>query len=225
MENLSKALYLAFAMMVFVIAFSVSLFLVNKLNSTAKSIVYRLGYAYYDSLSLDSLIENNEDRNRSRIVGVDTIIPTLYRYYKESFAVEILDRNGNLLQYFDTTAEGDVNAALTAVNPTSKQKAILKAYNAGTAQMFGAPWLANIDQDAKTRIDMYISGKKGFINNVLVDYTSNNLLNYKDDKFKEMFTQYAYEGDTVSDETNGEITTLTGSKQIATKIVIIYKQV
>lgn len=227
MENLSKALYLAFAMIIFVIAFSVSLFLVDKLNTTAKSIVYRLDYAYYDSLSLDKLIENNEDRNRSRIVGVDTIIPTLYRYYKESFAVEILDSSGNLLQYFDTTTEGDVNAAVATIDKTNKQRAILKAYNQGTAQMFGAPWLANIDRDAKTRVDMYISGKKGYINNVLVDYTGNNLKSHEGSKFKEIFTQYAYEGDTISSnpEDGGEIISLTGNKQIATKIIIIYKEI
>ena len=45
---------------------------------------------------------------------------------------------------------------------------------------------------------------------------------YKDKKFREIFTQYAYEGDTITDE-NDELVTLTGSKQIATKIIIIYQ--
>jgi hypothetical protein len=88
--------------------------------------------------------------------------------------------------------------------------------------MYGAPWLGSINKDAKTRVDMYIYGGKGYINNVLVDYTSNNLMQYKNKYFKETYAQYAYEGDTITDE-NDELVTLTGSKQVSTKIVITYQ--
>lgn len=236
MENLTHALYMAFAALVFVIAFSVSLYLVGKLNTTSKEITYSLSGEYYDSLSFGNIISDNElDMHRSRIVGIDTIIPTLYRYYKESFAVKILDKDEKLLQIFDTTTESEVNAAKTKVkeNRSDKDKALLSLYDVSgegdsatpnnACCMYGAPWLANINKDAKTRIDMYINGGKGYINNVLVDYSDNNIKNYKDKKFKETFTQYAYEGDTITDNTNGEITTLTGNKQISTKIIIIYQ--
>lgn len=245
MENLTHAMYLAFAMLGFVVAFTVSLLLINQLNATTETIVFKLNGSYFDSFSLNSLIEDNEDKNRSRIVGVDSIIPTLYRYYKESFAVKILDVDGTLLQYFDTTTEWDVNDAKSAVEdetvggtyiPDSeivernKQKALLSLYDDSerACYMAGAPWLANINKDAKTRVDMYISGGKGFIHDVLVDYSVERggkivyLNNYKDRKFKETFTQYAYEGDTVTDEED-ELVTLTGSKQISTKIIIIYQ--
>ena len=167
MENIIHALYMVFAMLSFVIAFSVSLLLVSKLNFAAKTIVYNLNGSYFDSFSLGELISDNEDdRNRSRIVGVDSIIPTLYRYYKESFAVKILDENENLLQFFDTTTEGDVNNAKIQVErPTppgvtisdkekfekGKQQALLALYDNKTnpCYLFGAPWLANIDRDAK----------------------------------------------------------------------------
>lgn len=244
MENLTHALYMAVAMMVFVIAFSVALYFVNKLNTTTTAIAYNLNDSYYDSYSLAKIIENNEDRNRSRIVGIDKIIPTLYRYYKESFAVKILDEDENLLQIFDTTAENDVNAAIISVDKSYVQNALISLYDDGNkaCYMFGVPWLANINNDAKTRIDLYINGGKGYINNVFVDYskdfyninvnskgyTDTNskkifLKNFKNRKFKEVFTQYAYDGDTISDESNGEIVSLTGSKQIATKIIIIYQ--
>lgn len=235
MENLTHAIFMAFAFSTFVIAFSVSLFLINKLNSTAKTVMYSLDRPYYDSFELGSVIEdNNEERNRSRIVGIDAIIPTLYRYYKESFAVKILDEDGTLLQYFDTTTEGDVNSATLHSSSDSespdaefgKRNALLSLYDDSelACYMFGAPWLANITKDAKSRIDMYISGGKGFIHNTLVDYSKegHNLKDYKDKKFREIFTQYAYEGDTITDE-NDELVTLTGSKQIATKIIIIYQ--
>lgn len=239
MENLTHAIYMAFAFLMFVIAFSVALFLVNGLNTTANTLVYTLDGDYYDSFALGEIIENNNERNRSRIVGVDTIIPTLYRYYKENFAVKILDTDGTLLQYFDTTTEGNVNEAkATAENlRTDEQKALLSLYDAdnsgkaySSCYMFGAPWLANINKDAKTRIDMYVNGTKGYINNTLVDYLFEvgpqkklvSLNHYQDRQFKEIFTQYAYEGDTIKDE-NDELVTLTGSKQVSTKIIIIYQ--
>ena len=251
MENLSHALYMAAAMFAFVLAFSVALVLVNKLDAAAETITYKLDGSYYDSFSLERILGNNNDNsNRSRVVGLDTIIPTLYRYYKESFAVKILDVDGTLLQYFDTTTEGDVNAAKVTQERTTatsdraeilkrnKQKALLSLYDVGDTTvpqhccyMFGVPWLANINKDAKTRVDMYINGGKGYINNVLVDYSQPigqhdsrlvSLNNFQDRKFREVFTQYAYEGDTVTNDEN-EIVTLTGSKQIATKIIIIYQ--
>ena len=234
MENVTQALYIAFAFLVFIIAFSVALFLVDKVNNTANHLVYRLDKTnYYDSLTLDSLISDNDnadvDNNTSRIVGLETVIPTLYRYYKESFSVKMLDSSGNLLQYFDTTTEGDLNSAIKTLDGsgvsrrTDKQKALIQLYDENKTApyyMFGVPWLANIDRDTKTRIDLYVHRKKGYINNVEVDYTTRGLPNAT--KFKEIFTQYAYEGDTITDE-NDELVTLTGSKQVSTKIVITYQ--
>jgi hypothetical protein len=147
MENTTQALYIAFAVLVFIIAFTVTLYLVNKVNTTAKTLVWSLdATSYYDSLELTDLIANNDEdtNNATRIVGIDTIIPSLYRYYKESFAVKILDEAGNLIQYFDTTAEGEVNTALSTINKTSKQDALISLYNdSGRAcYLYGAPWLA-----------------------------------------------------------------------------------
>ena len=229
MENITQAIYIAFAVFIFVIAFSVALYMVNGLNSTAKTLVYSLDETnYYDSYELSEIIANNDavDNNTSRIVGIDTIIPTLYRYYKESFAVKILDESGELLQFFDTTTEGEVNAAeATVLNQrTDRQRALISLYDTpgSNCNMFGAPWLGSINKDAKIRVDMYINGSKGYINNVFVDYHNNYLLQYKDKSFKETFTQYAYEGDTIQDETD-ELVSLTGTKQIATKIIITYQ--
>lgn len=254
MENLTKALYLSLAVFVFIVAFSLTMYLMNKLHTTAYTLVYRLDKTnYYDSLVLDEVISTNNDtdvNNRTeRVVGIDTIIPTLYRYYKESFAVKILDENGTLLQYFDTTAEGDVMRATATLESkrTSEQKALLSLYGASNraCNMFGAPWLGSTNKDAKERIDMYINGLSGYINNTFVDFSKTYsglalgttieankiyLNNFKNRKFKEIFSQYAYEGDTITESTynaEGDITddliTLTGSKQQSTKIVITYQ--
>ena len=217
MENLTHAIYMAFAGLVLILAFSVSMYLVNKLNSTAKTVVNKLDDTSY----------------------YETIIPSLYRYYKESFAVKILDVDGKLLQYFDTTTEYDVMNAktteLSASNPAldeltrKRYLALISLYDVSTEPyyMYGAPWQGDINKDAKTRVDMYVKGEKGYIHNNLVDYTGDNrslrsLKNQNITKFKEIFSQYAYEGDTITDE-NDELVSVTGSKQISTKIVITYQ--
>lgn len=229
MENLTHALYMAFAVMVFVIAFTYALYMINNLNETTELLVYRIDETnYYDSLDLTNWLSST-DSDAYKVVGIDSIIPTLYRYYKESFCVKILDSDGNLLQLFDTTTEEDVNTALSlgTSSQSDKQKALLSLYNDSSSKccLYGAPWIGSTEL-AKQRIDMYISGKKGYINSTLVDYSINNLKAYSDNQFKEIFSQYSYEGDTLTVEsTDDEVAyeTLTGTKQTSTKIVITYQ--
>ena len=144
MENLSHALYMAFAYMVFIIAFTYSLYMVSILNTTANELLFRLDERnYYDSTALDEYL--GQDDSSYRIVTTDTIIPILYRYYKESFCVKILDTDGSLLQLFDTTIEYDVRSAVTKGATTDYQKAILSLYNdsGNDCYMYDAPWRSN----------------------------------------------------------------------------------
>ena len=229
MENATQALYLAAAFLMFVGAFSYSLYMVNKLNTTANTLVYRLDETnYYDSYDITDLLvddDNNNTSNSYKIVSIDSIIPVLYKYYQESYTVRIEDTDGTLLQLFDTTVEGEVNTAntLLASQRTDRQNALLSLYgDSGEAcYMFGAPWIGSTNKDTKERIDMYISGKSGYINNTWVDYSSNYLNQYKNNQFREIFSQYTYEGDTVTSEDGTE--TLTGTQQTSAKIVITYR--
>ena len=259
MENVTQALFMAFAMFVFLIALTYYIYMIRTLNVTSKTLMYRVDETNkYESMRL---AEIDSDIRSSRTVSIDTIIPTLYRYYKESYSVKILDEAGNLMQYFDTTTEGAVMTATStlATKRTEKQKALISLYGSSDpnpsdneipACLFGASWMGNTNKDTKARIDMYISGKSGYINNTFVDYSIDYFIvlylfkyykidygsaiengrtdgyiflnSYKDRKFKETFVQYAYEGDTLSVE-GDELETLTGVSQIATKIVITYQ--
>ena len=228
MENASHALYMAFAFLVFIGACTYSLYMVNVLNNTANSLVYRLDETnYYDSLDLTDLLSNGDDttNNSYKIVSIDSIIPVLYKYYRESYTVRILDEDGELLQLFDTTVEGEVMTATTLLSSrrTDRQKALLSLYGDSdkACYMFGAPWLGSTNKDTKERIDMYISGDSGYINNTWVDYSGNYLRQYEDRQFQEIFSEYTYEGDTITSEDGEE--TLTGTRQTSAKIVITYQ--
>ena len=106
---------------------------------------------------------------------------------------------------------------------TDRQKALLSLYGDSdkACYMYGAPWLGSTNKDTKERIDMYISGDSGYINNTWVDYSGNYLRQYENRQFQEIFSEYTYEGDTITSEDGEE--TLTGTRQTSAKIVITYQ--
>ncbi len=114
-ENATTAVNMAFAVFVLVIALSLAIFMLSMVATTAETLVfYSDSTAYYDNVELlkacscgvknpsknkycdscGSLFTDSEDSlaiGTSRIVSAETIIPTLYRYYKENFCVKICD--------------------------------------------------------------------------------------------------------------------------------------
>lgn len=84
MENAVKALEMAFAVMVFVIALSVSMISFNKVKATSDIVLYAQDKT---NKSYREYQEGNASE-KNRIVGLETIIPTLYEYYKgENYTV------------------------------------------------------------------------------------------------------------------------------------------
>ena len=237
MDNAVQAIIMAFSAIVFVIAASLAMFMLNKISTTSQYLLYAADKTnYYDN------IESSGDNQLDRYVDADTIISTLYRYYKEDFCVKICDAtdatNVELLQIFDVNLEGKVRqaASVTDNKKTKEQKALNSLYNkkpisaeqkAISPYLFEAPWIGNTDSNIKQRIDLYISGKAAYINNTYVDYTQNNFKKYlqqnKPDgtpyKFKETFIEYVFDGDTFTND-EGEIL-VNGQKQTS-KIIITY---
>jgi len=227
MENALDAMKMAFGMLVFVIALSASMYLLNTATSTSQILLYYADETnYLDNINIDAT-----DIVTKRVVNVETIIPTLYRYYKENFAVQIYNSNGDLVQIFDVNIEGKVRkaAGTTSGRRTEEQKALLSLYgNTSLSRtnpyLFEAPWIGNTNKDIKTRIDLYVKGKCAYINGTKVDYTQNNLLNnFANSQFEEEFIQYTYKGDTITSDDGTE--TITGSAKPEDKIVIIYREI
>ena len=227
MENAVDAIKMAFGMMVFVIAMTASMYLFTTVSSTSQVLLYAADKTnYYDNIELT----NNNITTRE--VNVETIIPTLYRYFKENFAVQIYDKEGTLVQLFDVNIEGKVRRAAGILGTkTGEQKALLSLYGVSNEihphpdknpYLFEAPWIGNTSKDIKTRVDLYVKGQCGYINGTKVDYTANNLQNFRNSTFIEQFTEYAYKGDTISSDDGTE--TITGNAKTETKIVITYQE-
>ena len=245
MENGVEAIKMGFSMFIFALALTTAMYIFSICGNTAQAIVYYNDESnYYDNIS----IAEGVDITTERLVGFDTVIPTLYRYYKENFSVKLYDKtgdysslpNGKLIQVFDISTENKVNFAyrqtngnINAANP--EQKLLLQTYGKdAVTNLFGSPWNVNALEHAKKRVDFFINGSMGYINNVKVDYTDKgqpgntnpaNLQYYmklNNLKIQERFVQYNYMGDTVSVGEGENLETLTGNKIPETKILITY---
>lgn len=240
MDNAVDALVMGFSMFIFVIALTASMYMFNQIANTSEIILY-----VADKTNYFENIQIQEENITTRVVDLDTVIPTLYRYYKENFCVKICDdREGKneLIQIFDANIEAQVRLAASATVPNNKQIALNTAYNddGKLRYLFEAPWIGSTEEHTKKRIDLYIEGGSGYINDTFVDYTDedgtpdteiNSLNEIKDlltlnDGTKytyelvETFVEYVFSGDTITSEDGTE--TITGDKQESSKIIITY---
>ena len=230
MDNAVEAMKMAFAMIVFIIALSATMYLLNTASSTSQLLLYYADESNY----LDNIDVIGDVRKRN--VNVETIIQTLYRYYKENFAVQIYNLSGDLVQIFDVNIEGKLRraAGTTLAHRTEEQKALVSLYGdtsltTTNPYLFEAPWIGNTSKDIKTRVDLYVKGECAYINGTKVDYRLNSLLgenSFRDNPlFEEEFIQYTYKGDTISVGEGEDTETITGNSKPEDKIVIIYREI
>lgn len=121
MENATEALKIAFGFMMFVLALSLSMFSFSQATQAVESIT-----TLKDRETQYTYVEPASDSNR--IVGAETIIPTMYKAYKENFRIEFYDgtAGGNytdhpiyLYRYIDP------NGVITDVNYVDLEEEIL----------------------------------------------------------------------------------------------------
>lgn len=94
MENAVEALKMAFAVMAFMLALSVSIISFNKVKKTSDIVLYAKDETnYYDYYQNYNGEKGKAAENR--VVGLETIIPTLYKYYKENYTVLFRQANYN----------------------------------------------------------------------------------------------------------------------------------
>ena len=298
-ENLESALIMAFSLIVFIIALTLTLYMFSKITYTSEVLIANSDVTrFYENVEMrDTVLYDGPDddtpdslynkvlNGKVRIVDSSTLIPTLYRYYKENFCVKIYDETTGansltktegttgprLVQVFDMTLEGQVNKAVTDTNANESDIArkmsdmntdlnelstnirnfkIKEAYNKKPSPfgdwvnywddydiyerlyMFGAPWVGSTE-NTKKRIDYFINGGEGYINNQYVNYVgnpfarsikeNNGVGGVKNEHPKYAYTEqvvsYSYTGDTVETD-DGEI--LVEGAASKDKVVIIY---
>ena len=110
MENSAEALKFAFAIFVFILALTTVFMVISQAKSTSDTVLY-----YADRSNFQQTYQNG-----SNIVGVDDLISTLFRYYKESLSITIKDSAGTIVAVFDTAIEG--NATWRATNEKTLER-------------------------------------------------------------------------------------------------------
>ncbi len=97
MENAVEALKMAGFMLIFIMGLSVAMFMLSRATFTADSIIQN-----EDRQSTYQYIEvENPALGLARTVTLADIVPTLYRYHTERFAVQFYDASGAPLTIYD----------------------------------------------------------------------------------------------------------------------------
>ena len=100
MENAVEALKMAFAVMMFGMALAISISSFSNANTVAQAIINmedrETEYTYVEP-----------SKNLTRTVGIETVVPTMYRAYKENIAIYFFDETGKpLALYYKTDQYG-----------------------------------------------------------------------------------------------------------------------
>ena len=82
MENAVDALKIAFAVFIFIVALSLVMYMFTQTRETADIVL-----ASSDVTEFMDYVEVSDTDEEDRIVGLETIIPTLYKYFKENYTV------------------------------------------------------------------------------------------------------------------------------------------
>lgn len=111
MENAVDALKMAFAMFVLLLALTLTISLVTQTKTTADAIFYAKDKTNYYEYQQDG----------QRTVGIETILPTVYRYSKENYGVTIIDE-GIVVARYDVDTEAFLNNYSNFDNEETKKK-------------------------------------------------------------------------------------------------------
>ena len=231
MESAAEALKLGFAVLVFVMALSISIFMFTQARETAEIVLQSSdNERYYEAI---------ETGTENRIVGFETVIPTVYKYDKERYKVTF--KKGTYDAATDTvTITGPLEIYKTESNKKLWNEDYVNDYDGTTTSTSGTetricsfdlveetqrnePWVGNTSE-IKKHLDAIFSGEKYELpqypidSGHEIDYSSNPLVvkNNSDSKFIEQIGKI-----TTTEERVDDITGVTGNKT-TTKMIITY---
>ncbi len=187
MENATKALQMAFAVFAFIIALTLFFMVSNQAKVVSDFVLY-----VTDNTNFLETKEAEDALKEGRKVGMETIIPTLYRYAKENYKVKIYANSYNdnynsvkdewkpqeywkpgipsggqmkLIQVFDTEIEVFIKQ-ITSTNKNlyiNSGKITDAEYKAYDMYRNEAMWSGN-EKDTRNRIDAFLKGGPIIVN-------------------------------------------------------------
>lgn len=216
MENATDALKMAFSVFVFVMSLTIAITTFSKANQVSQIVLNNSDETKYYTY------ETFE--NKSRIVGLETIIPTLYKYYKENYTVLFLDAKGEPLPLYESQTNrslwgsgedgyeksiGTIGRYYTTneTQYSDKDEKAVCTFDVKEETTRHEPWTGST-LDFKKNLDAFLNGgtfqypSKEINENTgsvkEYDYGKGFISNYKQYKFKEFLGEYTYNVDETS---------------------------
>lgn len=178
MEDAAEALKMAFSVFAFIIALGLAFTTFNQSKRVADIVVSSSDRTYVESYTEAEII--NEERY-GRKVGAETVIPNLYRYYKEKYSVEIANSSGTIENVFDLDTEQRYRDGKVGPKAKEDKDKTYKGVSYSDLYKSGIYWIGSkTNTDAKLRVDGYVSGDRNgiTINNETIEH--NNYFNFGD---------------------------------------------
>lgn len=221
MENAVDALKMAWAVLVFVIALSITMFMFSQARTTADAVL--------QSSDITEFMEYQEASSgtENRIVGLETIIPTLYKYYKENYTVIFRDSNGNPIELYKTQTNSQLwspGYGNKYYNNSKSNKVC--SFDVDEETRRHEPWTGNT-QYYKQNLDTFLKGGKFYYPNgsgEFYDYGRGFIDEYRNSKFIEDLGEYTYNTNTTTNDADdtSDYTDSSSSIKEKKKRVIIY---
>lgn len=227
MENAVDALKIAFAVFVLVLALTVSIVSFNMAKASSDIILYTKDETnYYEYQGASGKAQER------RIVGIETVIPTLFRYYKENYTVVFKQGNYNYstgeitnetyLNVYESASDSKLWSSLYADTMNKKyNKAPSKdifSFDLDEEISRHEAWTGSVDK-IKSNLDAFFNGSTYISpvnNSEYKTYGSDSHLSkagfigkYKDAKFVESIGKYNYR----TSDNESDISSLTKDKE------------
>lgn len=182
MENSAEALKMAFAVFIFVMALSLTIAMFSKARETSDIVLKAADITQYYSYEE---YEKNGNASENRIVSMETIIPTLYKYNKENYRV-VFKKGGNLNNILAniTNLDSFTNLNIYVTNEVGNNK--YKNFVDLSDEISRAePWTINSDE-IKKHLDAILQSEKytPVSGGADLDYSSYGLRSYLTNKSK-----------------------------------------
>lgn len=213
MENAVDAMKIAFGVFVFTMALSITMYMFTMARETSDAVLQRS-----DVTTLMEYVETSNMIGEERIVGLETIIPTLYKYFKENYTVIFLESNGTPIELYETQTDPSLwSPGYTNKYYDNNQDVRVCSFDVDEETRRRESWTGNTNY-YKQNLDMFLSGGT-FVSpsGNGMDYSySGFIYEYSDSQFRESLGEYTYND--VSAATGTDTTNIKPKK----KRVIIY---
>jgi len=203
MENAGDALKMAFAVIVFVMALSISIYMFTEARTAADLVLHKSDITRF----MDYIEGQDVIGTESRIVGLETIIPTLYKYYKENYTVIFRERNGQPLEIYRTKTNTELWSAgyINKYYENDIDKRVC-SFDVDEETRRHEPWTGNTLY-YKQNLDAFLSGGKFYNpngNGMYYDYSDtfkeSFIEHYRKEKFIENLGEYTYNATNLESE-------------------------